>query len=421
MGFAAYYLGRQKGFKPHFAEAPSPKLRYTVIIPAFCEPGLTGALESLWNCTRPAGHCEIIVVINSPDNAGPEILSLNRSSRDEVIEWISSHQDPSFQTRVIDIPDFPVKDAGVGLARKTGMDEALYRYDLLGNPNGYILSFDADSICDVNYFTAIEEAICENPSVKAFDVYFEHPVSGGDYPAKVYEGITDYELHLRYVNQFLRFTGFPFAQHTVGSCFGVRADIYAAQGGMNKKKAGEDFYFLHKVIPLGNFIDIHTTRVIPSPRESFRVPFGTGPAISRYLASDTEMQTYSPECFTALRQFFKLVPGFFKANPETIYSCIDLLPVSLREFLKFNTLFDILVEINGNSGSRNAFCNRFYRWFDAFRIVKYLNFASREYYPKIGVAGAARHLLQVLGYGDQYNDRSPLELLEAFRIIERGG
>lgn len=420
MGFAANYLGRQKGFKPHIAEAPSPKLRYTVIIPAFCEPGLTGALQSLWNCTRPAGHCEIIVVINSPDNAGAEILSLNRNSRDQVIEWTLSHSDPAFQTRVIDIPDFPVKDAGVGLARKTGMDEAIYRYDQLGNPNGYILSFDADSICDANYFTAIEEAICEHPSVKGFDVYFEHPVSGGDYPAKVYEGITDYELHLRYVNQFLRFSGFPYAHHTVGSCFGVRADIYTAQGGMNRKKAGEDFYFLHKVIPLGDFFDINTTRVIPSPRESFRVPFGTGPAISRYLASEKEMQTYAPECFTPLLQFFKHVPGLYKAKPETIHSFIDLLPVSLKEFLKLNAVFDVMEEINRNSGSTETFCNRFYRWFDAFRIVKYLNYASREYYPKIGVSGAARQLLQVLGYGGQYNDKCPLELLEVFRKMERG-
>ena len=41
----------------------------------------------------------------------------------------------------------PAKDAGVGLARKTGMDEALYRFNMLGKPEGIILSYDADSLC----------------------------------------------------------------------------------------------------------------------------------------------------------------------------------------------------------------------------------------------------------------------------------
>lgn len=76
MGFAANYFGRHKGFRPYIAEAPSEKLCFTVIIPAFCEPGITGALESLWNCTRPAVHCEIIVVINSPENADPKYYHL---------------------------------------------------------------------------------------------------------------------------------------------------------------------------------------------------------------------------------------------------------------------------------------------------------------------------------------------------------
>ena len=92
-----------------------------------------------------------------------------------------------------------------------------------------------------------------------------------------------YELHLRYLNLFSRFTGFPYAYHTIGSCFGVRAETYASQGGMNKRKAGEDFYFLHKIIPLGEFREINNTCVIPSPRESDRVPFGTGAAIGKYL------------------------------------------------------------------------------------------------------------------------------------------
>ena len=33
----------------------------------------------------------------------------------------------------------------------------------------------------------------------------------------------------------------------------VRADAYLRQGGMNRRKAGEDFYFLNKFMVLGGY------------------------------------------------------------------------------------------------------------------------------------------------------------------------
>ena len=80
------------------------------------------------------------------------------------------------------------------------------------------------------------------------------------------------------------------------------------QGGMNKRQAGEDFYFLHKIIPLGHFGEINTTRVIPSPRPSDRVPFGTGRAVRDYLATH-KFETYPLEAFRDLKQFFSIKPS----------------------------------------------------------------------------------------------------------------
>ncbi len=324
MGFAGQYLKKQKGFVPRVIDLPSEKLGFVVVIPVYCEPDLTGTLDSLWNCTRPRCHAEVLLVINSAANSTPEIQLQNVHTIGIAEQWIREHQDPSLGFSIITFTDMPVKDAGVGFARKTGMDEAICRFDLINNPNGYILSFDADSTCDPDYFTAIEDVVNKDPSLKGFTVYFEHPVSGAAFPEEVYQGIIHYELHLRYVNQFLRFSGFPFAHHTVGSCFGVRADIYAQQGGMNKRQAGEDFYFLNKIIPLGHFTDINTTRVIPSPRESFRVPFGTGTAISKFLATgNREFLTYNPKCFVGLQLFFQQVPALFSKNSEDISRIID--------------------------------------------------------------------------------------------------
>ena len=46
------------------------------------------------------------------------------------------------------------KGWGVGLARKTGMDEAVRRFDIINNPEGVILSLDADCTVEHNYFVS---------------------------------------------------------------------------------------------------------------------------------------------------------------------------------------------------------------------------------------------------------------------------
>jgi hypothetical protein len=421
MGFADRYLNKQKGFVASVPGVPSGQLKYIVVLPAYCEPDLTDALESLWNCVRPDGHIEVLVVINSPENAGEEVLQSNRHTLEKASGWIACHHDPSMNFHMLEKSSLPASDAGVGLARKIGMDEAVHRFNSINRPDGYILSFDADSCCDGDYFTSIAEEICRHPDIKGFTVYFEHPVQGTEFDDRVYAAITEYELHLRYVNQFLRYAGFPYAHHTVGSCFGVRAETYTAQGGMNKRQGGEDFYFLHKIIPLGNFTDITTTRVIPSPRVSARVPFGTGPVIGRYLNSEEPgLKTYAPECFLALRELFRIVPELFKATRDDIGGRMKPLPESMKAFLMEHQVTESVMEISANCGSPDTFNKRFYRWFDAFRVIKYLNYASRNFYPQIAVGEAAKHFLSVTEQMVNTEKFTNLELLRVFRKMERG-
>ncbi|MEZ4848575.1 MAG: hypothetical protein R3B93_08135 [Bacteroidia bacterium] len=71
------------------------------------------------------------------------------------------------------------------------------------------------------------------------------------------------------------------AFHCVGSSMAVRSIAYQKRGGMNRRKAGEDFYFLQKFIAEGTLAELSTTKVIPSPRASEKVPFGTGRAIKK--------------------------------------------------------------------------------------------------------------------------------------------
>jgi len=418
--FASAYFDRQGRTVSLVTENPSDKLKYIVVIPSYCEPDIRLTLDSLWECEKPVGAVEVIVIVNSAENSPDSVIEANRKTSEDVVKWVDNHISSVFKVHLIEIPDMPAKHAGVGLARKTGMDEAAWRFNMLGKPEGLIICFDADSVCDKDYFTEIEKYSDKLTSANGFNIYFEHPVNGSQYSESIYRNITQYELHLRYINQFLRFSGFPFAYHTIGSSFAVRASVYTSQGGMSMRKAGEDFYFLHKVIPLGNFYEINTTRVIPSPRISDRVPFGTGAAISK-LESDAEkpLTTYNPVSFYILKEFLLKVSDFYLADENKVNYLIKMLNPLMQNFLLEKAAIEKIKEINNNSRSLNKFVKRFFNWFDAFMIVKFLNYASINNVPKIDVKIAAQEYLNLLEILPSHTNNSLKSLLDIYRRLER--
>ncbi len=71
---------------------------------------------------------------------------------------------------------------------------------------------------------------------------------------------------------------------------------------MNRRQAGEDFYFIQKLVPAGGYFNLNLTTVFPSPRISSRVPFGTGVTISRMAeAGDDIFLSYNFKAFMELK------------------------------------------------------------------------------------------------------------------------
>ena len=239
-----YYLNTYS-FSDQLLDAVVPTdLAMVVVIPCFNEPNLINSLQSLYRCQKTKGKVEVITVINAPEDAGEEVLKQNAKTRKEAEEWATTHPKEGISFHFIQEDQLPTKDAGVGLARKIGMDEAVRRLEQVGNSKGIIVCFDADATCDANYLVAIEDHFNQHPNTPGCSIHFEHPLSGNDYPEYIYKGIEEYELHLRYYKNGLKFCGLPYAYHTIGSSMAVRSNVYQKQNGMNKRKAGEDFYFL---------------------------------------------------------------------------------------------------------------------------------------------------------------------------------
>jgi glycosyltransferase involved in cell wall biosynthesis len=413
------YLSKSSFCEKQILEAPLPGLGMVIVIPCHNEPHLLKTLNALATCTLPKCNVEVIVVINAAENSSKEILKENTFTEVELERWIIKNESAALRYFYITNNALPAKDAGVGLARKIGMDEAVRRFYACGNENGVIVCLDSDCTVENNYLSSLEHHFLLHPETTGCSVYFEHPLEGTEFVPQVYEGIIRYELFLRYYNCGLRFSGYPFAWHTIGSSMAVRTKIYQQQGGMNKRKAGEDFYFLTKLFPLGGFTELNETTVFPSPRPSERVPFGTGKAINKWLEEGTNnLPTYHPKTFTDLAELVELAPELYAASVDTIQQKIQHLSPALLAFLSDNDVENKLAEINANVKSKEQFINRFYRWFGNFMVLKFVHFARDNYYGQQSIEAAAKAMLDTAGI--EFSETiTAKELLLLYRELER--
>ncbi len=368
--------------------APNDDLSLVVVLPVHNEPDLIRSLESLFSCDRPDVSTEVILVFNSSVQDTAEIRDSNATVQRQTAAWTKDKQAPSLQFHILSHPDLPPKHAGVGLARKIGMDEAANRFYRAGRlGSGIIACFDADCTCAPSFFRENVRHFEQNPHSVGCSTHFEHPLSG-DLPEEVYRAAIDYELHLRYYVEALRKIRFPYAHHTVGSSMSVRAVDYLKLGGMNRKKAGEDFYFLQKLMTHGEVTELNSTTIYPSARISTRVPFGTGRAIEQALKG--QLQTSYP--WPAFEEIGKLVQAIesLQSLPSPAQTLdIGPLPRTIHRYLVDCCWEEAVHEIAQNVSELTSFKKRFWQWFNGFRCMKFLNWAAERSHPRIAVSQAA--------------------------------
>lgn len=380
-----FYLNKYQFSSVEIETSPTQDLNMVVVIPSFKEPLLIESLCSLYQCILPQKAAEVIVMINCSEIADEEIKNSNQVAFNDAQQWAKAHSTERLQFHIIKNLALPKKHAGVGLARKIGMDEAVRRLEWVNNSKGIIACFDADSLVDNNYLVELEKHFHDNKNTPACSIHYEHPLQG-TLDELHYIGIINYEMHLRYYIHALKYAGYINAHQTIGSSMAVRSQIYQKQGGMNRRKAGEDFYFLHKIIPLGGFSEISTTKVIPSPRQSDRVPFGTGKAIGDFMNEEnqTDYPTYNFASFEDLRPFLKAVSDFYlNENID-----LKLFPKSINVYMEQLDFGKNIKEIRRQSSNLNTFINRFYRWFDGLKVLQYVHFSRDNFHPTVDIKEA---------------------------------
>jgi glycosyltransferase involved in cell wall biosynthesis len=380
MSFANRYIERNISYPDFIKEKPSFKLGMVVVIPVINEPEVLKTIDSLAHCTPPEQEVEVLLVINQSEISTPEVSAQNLRTIQELETWKKENKALFFHLHVLVPPPFRKKHAGAGLARKTGMDEAVRRFAAIDKADGLIVSLDADTLVDEDYLIEIEKHFQKEKRQVGACVQFNHRFDEIT-DERQREGMVLYETYLHYYKNALAFTGFPNAIYTIGSAFVVRVSAYVKQGGMNRRQAGEDFYFLHKLAQLGTIGEINSTCIYPSARSSNRVPFGTGAAMQKWMQGDESLRlTYHFQSFVDLRHLFELLPTIYERPFSEIGHILQSLPVPVTAFLDEDGFEKSLLEIRSNASRFESFKKRFFLYFNAFKILKFQNFVHPRFY-----------------------------------------
>lgn len=410
-----FYLKRYTRFNKQITLKPGKGTHIIITIPCYNEPNPIQTLESLLACDKPTCPVEVIILVNHSEKEETKIKEWNEKIYKTLIQWCDKKNQTNLHFYPLFFQNLKPKIAGVGTARKIAMDEAVYRFEQCSNHEGVIVCLDADCEVSNNYLVEIEKHF-QHPGYDSCVIYFEHPLNNLE--EKIRQGIVEYELYLRVHKNALLWSSFPYAFHTIGSTICVRSRVYQEVSGMNKRKAGEDFYFLQKLIHKGRFSELNSATVYPSPRPSKRVPFGTGKAISDYLEKNKPVLSYHPQIYVDLKIFLKTVNQLYSLVPAEVETYYNTIPQQVANFLGNNDFPYYLGECQEHSTSYKSFRKRFFHWFDAFQCLKYIHHARDHFFPSVSIDEGSNWLLKEFGFD---SGETLLEKLQIFRELDRKG
>ncbi|MBN2538749.1 MAG: glycosyltransferase family 2 protein [Deltaproteobacteria bacterium] len=290
--------------------------------------------------------------------------------------------------------EMPGKSAGVGFARKIGMDLALKVFNYDNDYPKLLLCLDADTLVEPNYLSAVRDFFEKERATTSVIAFAHQDADSADEQA----AICCYEIFLRYYVLSLRWAGSPYAFHSIGSTMVCTAGGYATVRGMNKRRAGEDFYFLDKLAKIGRVGRITATTVHPSSRQSRRVPFGTGKRVIRFTeGNESEYSLYNPRSFAVLKEWLEYMSSCRDMDPETILAHAADMHPSLEMFLHMRRFCEVWPRIVTNSGDEAHLSSHFSRWFDGFETFKLIRHLTNNGLPPVDMFDALRQLMEMMG------------------------
>jgi len=410
----ARYLGSRAVAGPWSIEGNDRRdFSGAVVIPALAEGvSLFATLASLAaNPHELLQRFLVLVVVNHRPDADPADQADNRA----LLRRLATGDGvpPGLNLAWVDAAapgrELPAKGGGVGLARKIGFDLTLARFDYRDAP--ILVSLDADTLVRPNYLEALTRHFAAAPQGGAVIPFAHQP---GATPAEE-AAIVRYELFLRHYVLGLSLAGSPYAYHTVGSALACTASAYVKAGGMNRRVAGEDFYFLQQLAKTSGVAQLRGTTVHPSPRPSGRTPFGTGRSVARLLAGEREsVRFYPPEAFAILGRWLDLVAAD-QEEKESLQARAQELSPGLAEFLRVEGFDETWSRLRRQNRTRQPLLRAFHGWFDALRSLRLIHHLCASGHPRVEAEQAIPPLLRRCGAEPPADAAGQLQLLRALQ------
>lgn len=397
----------------------TPGIHTVVVVPAICEyENIKNLFLSLSKNSQSALENSLIIfVINQKSPTNQEVKSDNRISLDFLRLLILKKPVDEHQQKILrsgikiglidastDAKSFSDREAGVGLARKIGMDLALQVFDYSFADRKLIVSLDADCLVQENYLEEIQKHFKkENCSVAVVD--FEHAIPD-DRQNEI--GILSYEIFLRHYVAGLLFAKSPFAFHTIGSTIICDHEAYIKVAGMNTRKAAEDFYFIQKLAKNFKVNRITKTKVKPSPRESWRVPFGTGRSMTDFLSKEKKMFVFDPNIYIILKDWLSLFNSDYSLNPDLVIQESKKIHPELYNFLANRGFKENWTKIFKNSKSAKQLEYQRTNWFDALETLKLVHHLRDSSFPMQDIETGVENLFKVVQHSVKFDPRSEI-------------
>ncbi len=380
-----------------------------VVIPALAEEdSLPRTLAAL--ARNPAAELSrtlVLIVINNR----PTATKTQQQENQRTLKCLQSYPLPELNLAWVDAssPGFELPEReGVGMARKVGFDLALACLDWTCRP--LLISLDADTLVDANYLPAIFAHFDASPKGGATIPFRHQP---GETVAQE-AAIRRYELYLRSYLFGLQQAGSPYAYHSIGSAFACAAEAYLAAGGMNRRQAAEDFYFLQQLAKTTGVEMLAGTVVRPSARFSARVPFGTGNAVQGQVEEGREAFKFtSTAAFQLLQAWLCAVEQGWECSAEELQRHARQLSAILADFLEELNFRRNWQKLQANHCARTQRIAAFHAWFDGLRTRQLLARLDED-----KVCERPKLLTELLEWGGYMAKRCEGEQLETLETLQ---
>ena len=284
-----------------------------VAIPAMDELDyLPKTLQAIENqrCDYPV---QLFVCVNQPDEwwqISEKRIICERNQ--QLLAWLHNYK--NLKINIIDYSSpkkgWSKKSYGVGWARKILFDTILQ----IADNQDIIISLDADTLFNPDYFTSIGDNFREQPNLTVISMPYYHRLTDDE---RADRAILRYEIYMRNWLLSMHRIESPYAFTAIGSAIALKVNALRLIGGITPMKSGEDFYLLQKLCKMSPVSNYNREMVYPAARFSDRVEFGTGPAMLKGANGHWESYPiYHNSLFREIEEAYHLIPKLFKQDIE---------------------------------------------------------------------------------------------------------